>query len=141
MVDAGRRHSQEPCRCATGRTVLVVEDDAGVALTFARILQLSGYRVVTAQDGEEALRAAAAHNPDAILLDLRLPRIDGVCFLRRLRSLECETHTPVAIITGDYCLEEALSSELRGLDAAIYFKPLWVEDLLRITDCLLPSER
>ena len=120
-------------------TVLVVDDDPGVTQTFARMLQLGGYDVLTAADAETGLREVEAAHPDAILLDLRLPFEDGLTFLRRLRAREDTYHTPVAILTGDYFVDETVSRELTALEASVYYKPLWFEDLLGITRQLLQN--
>jgi len=118
-------------------TVLIVDDDATVAQTFARMLRLEGYDVVTAANAETGLREMESGQPDAVFVDLRMPLVDGVAFLRKLRSLEKPRHTPVAVVTGDYFLDEAISRELTELDAALYFKPLWLEDLVDIAERLL----
>ena len=121
----------------TRGTVLIVDDDASVSRTFARMLRLEGYNVSTAQDGESGLLEVAATHPDAVLLDLRMPCMDGLGFLRRLREQEPDRHTPVAIITGDYIIDGNLLHEIRVLDAVLCFKPLWLEDLVKITERLL----
>jgi CheY-like chemotaxis protein len=118
-------------------TVLVVDDDPSVTEVFARMLQIEGYRVQTAVEPERGLLQAEVGHPDAILLDLRMPRVDGVAFLRALRAQEGSRRTPVAIVTGDYCVDDAVRDELRDLDAAVYFKPLWIEDVVSITERLL----
>lgn len=118
-------------------TVLVVDDDPGVADTFARMLKLEGLQVVTALDTEAGLRAAARVQPEAIILDLRMPLRDGVAFLRALRATPGGRATPVAIVTGDYFLDEELSAELRALGADVRFKPLWLDDLVALTRGLL----
>jgi DNA-binding response OmpR family regulator len=119
------------------RTILVVDDDPNVTITFARMLRLGGYKVLTALDVETGLVELTTDHPDAVLLDLRMPFVDGLAFLRALRALEDGGRTPVAIITGDYFIDEAVSCELRELGAAVYFKPVWFEDLLRITQRML----
>jgi DNA-binding response OmpR family regulator len=121
-------------------TVLVVDDDPNVTEVFARMLQIEGYRVQTAVEPESGLRQAEVSHPDAILLDLRMPRVDGVAFLRALRAHEAPHHTPVAIVTGDCCIDDVVRDELRELDAAVYFKPLWLEDLVSIAHELLGRE-
>jgi two-component system response regulator MprA len=117
--------------------VLVVDDDPGVTQLFARILTLGGYGVLTALDGAAALQQVKRTHPDIVLLDLRMPLIDGLGFLRSLRTHERERHTPVAVITGDYTVDSRLQQELSALGAALYFKPVWLEDLLEITRELL----
>jgi two-component system, OmpR family, response regulator PrrA len=118
-------------------TILIVDDDEGVTQTFARMLQLEGYQVRTAVSAETGLQEAARSHPDAIILDLRMPLIDGLGFLRRLRERDEHRTTPVAIVTGDYFLDDAISSELRELGAELRFKPLWLEDLVGLARELL----
>src|SRR3954469_25013608 len=118
-------------------TILIVDDDEGVTQTYARMLQLEGYSVKTAMSAENGLREADSLNPDAIILDLRMPLVDGLGFLRRLRKHESHRSTPVAIVTGDYFLEDEISDELRELGAELRFKPLWLEDLVGLARNLL----
>ena len=103
--------------------------------SFAQMLQLEGYRVLTALDAESGLREATTHAPDAILLDLRMPLVDGLAFLRLLRAQGCQT--PVAIVTGNYLIDDRVVQELNQLGAQIHFKPLWVEDLVTLVSSLL----
>ena len=117
--------------------ILIVDDDEGVTQTFARMLRLEGYAVRTAMSAENGLREAAEGHPDAIILDLRMPLVDGLGFLRRLRQHEGDRATPVAIVTGDYFLEDEVSDELRSLGAELRFKPLWLEDLVGLARNLL----
>lgn len=118
-------------------TILIVDDDEGVTQTFARMLRLEGYRVRVAMNAETGLREAENSRPDAIILDLRMPLVDGLGFLRRLRSDSNQRDTPVAIVTGDYFLDDDVSSELRNLGAELKFKPLWLEDLVGLARQLL----
>jgi two-component system response regulator PrrA len=118
-------------------SILIVDDDEGVTQTFARMLSLEGYSVLTALDAEMGLREASEHEPDAIILDLRMPIVDGLGFLRRLRAQTRQRDTPVAIVTGDYFLDDALSAELRALGASLRYKPLWLEDLVGLARDLL----
>jgi two-component system response regulator PrrA len=117
--------------------ILIVDDDEGVTTTFARMLRLEGYEVYTAMNAEMGLEEAKATTPDAIILDLRMPLVDGLGFLRRLRAIERYRDTPVAIVTGDYFLDDAVSAELRHLGAELKFKPLWLEDLVGLARTLL----
>jgi DNA-binding response OmpR family regulator len=118
-------------------TILIVDDDEGVTQTFARMLRLEGFAVRTAMTAENGLREAEAIRPDAIILDLRMPLVDGLGFLRRLRETEGSRETPVAIVTGDYFLEDEISTEVRALGAELRFKPLWLEDLIGLARNLL----
>ena len=117
--------------------ILIVDDDEGVTQTFARMLRLEGYQVRTAINAENGLREAEDCHPDAIILDLRMPLVDGLGFLRRLRACDEQRLVPVAIVTGDYFLDDAVSTELRELGAELRFKPLWLEDLVGLARNLL----
>src|SRR5437016_10844924 len=75
--------------------VLLVEDDLSVLEMYRLKLELDGYRVSTAADGEEGLRKAGELHPDIIFLDIRLPKMDGFEVLRRLRSQETTRQIPV----------------------------------------------
>ena len=121
----------------TTATILIVDDDEGVTQTFARMLRLEGFKVRTAGTAEKGLREAEESHPDAIILDLRMPIVDGLGFLRRLRQDEHHRATPVAIVTGDYFLDDLVSAELRELGAELRFKPLWLEDLVGLARNLL----
>lgn len=117
---------------AKNSTILIVDDDEGVTQTFARMLKLEGFQVRTAMNAETGLRVANESQPNAIILDLRMPLIDGLGFLRRLRAQTDQRRTPVAIVTGDYFLEDSVADELRELGAELRFKPLWLEDLVSL---------
>jgi two-component system response regulator PrrA len=121
----------------TTSKILIVDDDEGVTQTFARMLRLEGYQVRTAVNAETGLREAEDCHPDAIILDLRMPLVDGLGFLRRLRAHDEQRLVPVAIVTGDYFLDDAVSTELRELGAELRFKPLWLEDLVGLARNLL----
>ncbi|HEV3139595.1 MAG TPA: response regulator [Vicinamibacterales bacterium] len=124
---------------ATTAKILIVDDDEGVTQTFARMLRLEGYQVRTAMTAENGLREAEQTHPDAIILDLRMPLVDGLGFLRKLRAQSDQRSVPVAIVTGDYFLDDTISNELRELGAELRFKPLWLEDLVGLTRNLLRS--
>ncbi|HXD74872.1 MAG TPA: response regulator [Vicinamibacterales bacterium] len=118
-------------------TVLIVDDDPQVTHTFARLLSDAGYAVSTAADADSAIRTLETMKPDAMLLDFRLPEVDGLEFLRRLRTRPAHASTPVAVITGDFLLNETITTALHELGATLYFKPLWRSDLVAVVDRLL----
>jgi DNA-binding response OmpR family regulator len=120
-------------------TILVVDDEESVTQLCARILQREGYHVLTAGTAETGLQEVADNRPDAIILDLRLPDIDGLEFLRRLRARD--TQTPVVVVTGDYSInrDDAVLNDLRALDAGLMFKPLGREDLIALVRRLTAS--
>ncbi len=91
------------------RTLLVVEDEAPLAETLRFNLELEGYRVRTAEDGVEGLSMARALQPDLVLLDLMLPRMDGLDVLRGIRE---QSSTPVLLLTA----RTTEADRVRGLD-------------------------
>ena len=80
--------------------VLFIEDDPAVAEMYKLKLELDGYTVSVAKDGEEGLAMASAHPPDIIFLDTRLPKMDGFAVLERLRSADRTREVPVIILSN-----------------------------------------
>ena len=117
--------------------VLIVDDDETVLKMLARALSLEGYDVRTAATPIEGLNEAERTPPDVILLDLRMPFVNGIGFLYRLRAQAGHEHTPVAIITGDSALDDSAMAELFALEAELVFKPLHLDDALNVTRRLI----
>jgi DNA-binding response OmpR family regulator len=134
VISAAGTYSADP---AVG-TILIVDDDRSVADTFARMLQLEGFNVATALDPTVGLELADKIRPQAIILDMRMPLITGIQFLRQIRARPHLASVPVAIVTGDYFLSDALQQELTTLGASLRFKPLWLEDLIALAKTLIP---
>jgi len=126
---------------SAGATVLIVDDDREAVESFSQMLRLSGYQVRVAQDPERGLQEALSGDLDAIILDLHMPLLDGVAFLRRLRDVPARRDVPVAIVTGDYLLDERVIAEVRALGVRIVYKPLWLEDLVELTESLVSPRR
>ena len=121
--------------------LLIVDDDMSTTETFAQILTMEGYDVRTAATAESGLREFESVHPDAIILDLRMPFINGLGLLYRLRAAEPDRQTPVVIVTGDQCLDDAVIRELHDLGATVKFKPLWLEDLVDVARSLVQTRR
>src|SRR5262245_1285928 len=92
--------------------VLLVEDDAALAQMYRVKLERDGYSVQVAGDGAEALSMLTGDLPDLIFLDVRLPRMDGLTFLERLRG-ETRTKNVPVVIVSNYSEEELVE---RGLE-------------------------
>jgi CheY-like chemotaxis protein len=88
--------------------VLLVEDDAALAQMYRVKLERDGYTVQVAGDGEEALGLLNGQLPDLIFLDVRLPRMDGLTFLERIRGMDRTKNIPVVIVSN-YSEEELVS--------------------------------
>lgn len=130
----------EPCSTRpTTRTILIVDDDHSVADTFSRMLKLEGFTVVAALSAEAGLELADNVQPDAIILDMRMPITNGLQFLRLIRARPHLVDVPVAIVTGDYFLPESIQQELKTLGASLRFKPMWLEDLVALARTLVTA--
>lgn len=119
--------------------VLVVDDEENVRVLFSRALKAEGYDVGTAESAEEALSLIRASPPGAILLDLKMPFVNGAGFLFRLRDDPATRNIPVAVITGVPNVSESVRAELTQLGAKIWFKPLSVDEIAEIARTLLES--
>jgi DNA-binding response OmpR family regulator len=82
----------------TQAPILVVDDDPGIRQTVREILDLEGYPVETAADGAEALRAVEQRQPSLVLLDMRMPQLDGWAFARAVR--ERGLALPILVMTA-----------------------------------------
>lgn len=122
---------------STNQHILIVEHDDVTTATYAGMLRLEGYHVTTAHSAEDGLREIESATPDAIIVDFHMPGMNGLEFLRRLRARDDTRRTPVAVVTGDYFLDDTTPTQLRELGAAVRFKPLWVEDLVTLVQSLL----
>ena len=91
--------------------ILVVDDEPAVRDAVDRALRLDGHDVALAHDGRQALDAVAAAPPDAVVLDLLMPQVDGLEVCRRLRA--AGDRTPVLVLTA----RDAIADRVRGLDA------------------------
>ena len=119
--------------------LLILDDDEGVRLTFAKALALQGYSVRAAGSAREALYQIARERPDAILVDLKMPLVNGVGFLYRLRADPANQGIPVGVITGEVEVDEATADDLTALRAKVWHKPLSLEDIHEIARTLLAA--
>jgi two-component system, OmpR family, response regulator MprA len=115
-------------------SILVVDDEKPVRESLDRALRLEGYRVRLAGDGREALDRVQEDGPDAIVLDLMMPGVDGLEVCRRLRA--DGDRTPILILTA----RDALADRVEGLDAGAddyIVKPFALEELMARLRALL----
>ncbi len=106
--------------------ILVVEDDAPIRNLITTTLKAHDYGFLAAANGQEAVMAAASHNPDVILLDLGLPDMDGVEVIRRVRSW---SNVPIIVISARSEDSDKIDALDAGADDYIT-KPFSVEELL-----------
>jgi two-component system response regulator MprA len=119
---------------AATQHVLVVEDDRAVRESLRRSLEFNGYRVSTAADGAEALAGISGINPDAVVMDVMMPRLDGLETTRALRKVG--NSVPILVLTA----RDAVGDRVEGLDAGAddyLTKPFALEELLARLRALL----
>ena len=110
----------------TSHKLLVVDDDPALSRTLRRALAIEGYEVECAEDGGEALQRLSAGTFDAVLLDVAMPRLDGLTVCRRMR--ERRDRTPVLMLTA----RDAIGDRVAGLDAGAddyLVKPFALDEL------------
>ncbi len=115
-------------------TILVVDDEPAVRDAIERALSLEGYEIVTAGDGAEAIALHDERQPDAIVLDVLMPRVDGIEACRRLRASGAQT--PILMLTA----RDQVTDRVAGLDAGAddyLVKPFALEELLARVRALL----
>jgi CheY-like chemotaxis protein len=115
---------------SSDRPILVVEDDDSVRDALCLLLQLEGHQVVTAPNGAVALEVIPRCSPRLILLDLRMPVMDGWTFVRAYRETE-GPHVPIVVITAAW---DIAASAARLEVAAVLEKPFGLPDLLAAVD-------
>ena len=122
----------------TDRLVMIVDDQPELLRLFSRGLEGAGYRVATAETAEAAMQIIDAEPPDAMLIDLKMPFINGMGMLYRVRKTY--PRLPVAIITGMQNLDKDTLQEMTRLDAAVHFKPLSIAQVCEIVDGLVAGK-
>jgi len=99
--------------------ILLVDDSKLQRVVVQRILVKAGYEVILAADGEEGLQSARQNSPDLILLDMMLPRLDGVGVLEALKKDPKMAHIPVIVMTG---LSQRNEEKLKSVGAASFYQ-------------------
>lgn len=121
-----RRKAKKP-KGRAKPAVLIIDDEPDVCVLFQRLLEPEGYRVITAGDGPEGIEKNEQANPDLIILDLKMPQMDGIATLRRIRAKDEDV--PVIILTGYGSAETA--REAVDLDVYEYIaKPFRPADII-----------
>jgi DNA-binding NarL/FixJ family response regulator len=109
-------------------TILVVDDDLGTRLSISDYLELSGYSVIAADDGEQALTMVEQHHPDLIVTDIVMPRMNGYELVRRVRQQPIFRLLPVILLTARTKTQERILGYQSGCDLYLP-KPFELEEL------------
>ena len=112
-------------------TILIVDDDSALRRMYRAALILEGYRVDEAADGYEALVYIEQHTPDLIVLDVEMPRVDGLSVQKEIAANAFTRHIPIVIVTGS-------GASLKNVSVACVLpKPVAPDDLvLTVAACL-----
>jgi CheY-like chemotaxis protein len=89
-----------------GKTILIVEDNPVNRKLLLTILRPHGYRLITAEDGEEAVQVASQEIPDLILMDLQLPKMNGYLSTQFIKGQKATANIPIIALTAHAVLEE-----------------------------------
>ncbi len=114
--------------------ILLCDDEPDVQRVLARRLVAEGYQVVTASDGEEALRKAGTEKPDVILLDIMLPKKNGNMVAAELQERPETANIPIIFITCLVNTNEARVMQYRSGGNTIMGKPIDSNDLMRLIE-------
>ncbi|WP_193195445.1 response regulator transcription factor [Nostoc sp. MG11] len=109
-------------------TILVVDDDLGTRLSISDYLELSGYSIITANDGQEALAMVDEYHPDLIVTDIVMPRINGYELVRQVRQKPAFRLLPVILLTARTKTQERILGYQSGCDLYLP-KPFELEEL------------
>ena len=111
------------------KTILIVDDEWPVRLALKVRLSAKGYAIALAEDGAAGLRAAAEQQPDVILLDLRMPDMDGLEVLRQLRAAGSTALIPVIMLTAN--VQDTIEQQARSAGVSDFItKPYNAEDII-----------
>jgi DNA-binding NarL/FixJ family response regulator len=109
-------------------TILVVDDDLGTRLSISDYLELSGYIVITADDGQKALKIVEEYHPDLIVTDIVMPRMNGYELVRQVRQKPAFRLLPVILLTARIKTQERILGYQSGCDLYLP-KPFELEEL------------
>ncbi|MBS0226176.1 MAG: response regulator [Proteobacteria bacterium] len=134
---AGEERRRQPRRNPCNGTQLLIVDDSGTVLSvLGRMLKQAGVQVTTAASGEDAMASIHAHRPDAILLDIVMPGMDGFSVLRTLRRDPGTRDIPVIMMSGNEQATEQYYAQRIGADAFLR-KPFGRADVFTHLERLL----
>lgn len=122
---------EAPSETAQPRTVLVVDDDRDIVDSLCELLQLAGYRTLSAYDGDDAVAVALRERPCVAILDLHMPRVGGVLACARIRQQVASRDMKLVALTGSDQPVDREAAELAGFDHFL-IKPVMVSALLHL---------
>jgi DNA-binding response OmpR family regulator len=122
-----------------GKLVLVVDDEDLTRQMLSMLLKLDGHDCMEAEDGIEALEKALKYSPDAIILDVMMPNMDGITVCKRLRANPATANVPIIMLSG----RSHVGAEGEGLEAganAYLRKPMDPKEMLKLLKNLMERD-
>jgi DNA-binding response OmpR family regulator len=119
-----------------GKLVLVVDDEDLTRQMISMFLKMDGHEAIEAEDGVEALKQVVKHRPDAIILDVMMPEMDGITVCKKLRAHPATASIPVLMLSG----RSQIGAEEEGLEAganAYMKKPMDPKEMLVILNKMM----
>jgi len=120
----------------SSKTVLIVDDDPGILLSLDFLMKKAGFTVLVARDGDEALQLVADHLPDAILLDIMMPGVDGYEVCKTVKSNPRWSHAKIIMLSAKSRDTDIAKARELGADQYIT-KPFSTKNLLSEVNKLL----
>jgi len=118
--------------------VLIVDDDMGIRLLLSKFLQKAGYETILAEDGLEGVEIAKEHHPDLIMLDVVMPRMDGITAARLIKFYKPLSNVPIVFLTAKDAQKEIALAKATRADVYIT-KPFDVRQVIGVVgDILAP---
>lgn len=120
----------------TGMTVLVVEDFEDNRFMMRRLLEMSGYQVIEAVNGKQAVEKAVSEHPDVILMDLSLPLLDGLAATREIRKEKALGRVPIIAVSAHDSADFHAEALAAGCNEYVT-KPIDFDHLVQVLDKLM----
>jgi len=111
--------------------ILIVDDNADICAIMALILKFQGYTVTTACNGQEAIEKVREHPFDVILMDIRMPIMDGVESCKRIKKMRPEA---VVVMMTAYAVEDLVQEALREGAYGVFYKPVDIDKIVELIE-------
>jgi DNA-binding response OmpR family regulator len=121
------------------KSILIVDDDRMFREVVRMRLAAAGYQTFVAAGADEGWTMAQARRPDVVLLDLVMPDVDGVCFLRRLRADPALAATPVIVVSGLSFMALTKDAEKLGVQSQLIKSRFSLNELVERVTSILPA--
>jgi CheY-like chemotaxis protein len=133
MNEEGSQAGRESAKHGAKRRVLVVDDNVDAADSMAALLSMMGHEIRTAHDGEQAIEVAQSFEPDVILMDIGMPKMDGLEAARRIRKLALRKQPKIAALTGWGQEADRRGSSEAGIDRHLV-KPVELQAVTQLLE-------